>query len=271
MERVRDILLYFVAALAMFSLLCAVYQAMNNMLRSAGLLATIFLVATLIVFIPQLEVLKAWGVEAKLRHSLDRAEEIIGRLRDLSTISARATYLTIAWGNRIGSPSAKEKQRLLDGVNQQLVALNVDHAKMLEISRPLVRLIGVDLFQIYKGSIGRYIEYKSQKIIGSDPQARVKWTADVNDWRKTLPSLADDLNDYDLRDSLSRAIPAGAFTAEEKAQAEKFAMEILRVFEACKAKGGYTDEAAAYYDDYHDLSGMDKKAREFFGHSLGDL
>jgi hypothetical protein len=81
MDRVRDIFLYFVAALTMFSLLCAVYQAMNDRLGSAGTLAVIFLVGALIVFIPQLEVLKALGVEA-------RSE----RPREKSWPQARAAY-----------------------------------------------------------------------------------------------------------------------------------------------------------------------------------
>lgn len=37
MERVRDLFLYFVEALAMFALLCAVYQAMNDEFGSAAI------------------------------------------------------------------------------------------------------------------------------------------------------------------------------------------------------------------------------------------
>jgi hypothetical protein len=66
MDRIREIVLYFVAALAMFSLLCAVYQAMNKAAGSAIVLAGIFIASTFIVFLPKLEVLKAFGVEARL-------------------------------------------------------------------------------------------------------------------------------------------------------------------------------------------------------------
>ena len=86
MDRLREIFLYAVAALALFALLGAVYQAMNRQLGSAATLGAIFLVGALIVFIPQLEVLKAWGIEARLTKTLDRAEEIIGRLRRLKPI-----------------------------------------------------------------------------------------------------------------------------------------------------------------------------------------
>lgn len=96
MDRVREIFLYFVAALAMFSLLCAVYQGMNDKKGSAITLAAIFLVCALIVFLPKLDVLEAFGVKAQLSKTLDRAEEIIGKMRRLSEINARASYMTMA-------------------------------------------------------------------------------------------------------------------------------------------------------------------------------
>ncbi len=160
MDRVRDIFLYFVAALAMFALLCAVYQAMNGKNGSALTLGSIFLVCAFIVFIPQLEVLKAWGVEAKLRQSLDRAEEIIGRLRRLSEISAKAIYTTMAWENRMGSPSAKTKQQILDDVDKQLASLDVTAEERAEIVRPYIQFIELDYFNIFTRVIDRYTEWK---------------------------------------------------------------------------------------------------------------
>jgi hypothetical protein len=147
MDRVRDIFLFFVAAPSMFALLCAVYQAMNDKPLSAATLGTIFLVGALILFIPQLEVLKAWGVEAKLRQSLDRAEEIIDRLRRLSVISAKATYTATAWGGRIGGPSAREKQALLDQVDEQPATLKVNQQERAEIVSGYVKFIGLASFR----------------------------------------------------------------------------------------------------------------------------
>jgi hypothetical protein len=42
MDRLKEIVSYFLAAMAMLSLLCAVYESMNQRLGSAGVLATIF-------------------------------------------------------------------------------------------------------------------------------------------------------------------------------------------------------------------------------------
>jgi hypothetical protein len=39
---------------------------------------------------------------------------------------------------------------------------------------------------------------------------------------------------------------------------------MLRILKAVSEKGGFTAEAAAYYDTYHDLAGQDKKIQELF-------
>src|SRR5258705_426345 len=59
MDRVRDILLFFVAGMSVFALICAVYQAMNEKIESGVLLASIFLVGVFVVFLPKLEILEA--------------------------------------------------------------------------------------------------------------------------------------------------------------------------------------------------------------------
>ena len=96
MDKVRDIFSYFVAAMAMFAMLGSVYQAFNNQKSSALTLGTIFLVGALIVFLPQVEFIKTFGVEAKLRQTVTEALATLSSVRRLSQISARATYLTMA-------------------------------------------------------------------------------------------------------------------------------------------------------------------------------
>jgi hypothetical protein len=217
MDRVRDIFLYFVAAMAMFALLCAVYQAMNGKNGSAIALGAIFLVGALIVFIPQLEVLKAWGVEARLRQSLDRAEEIIGRLRRLSEISAKATYLTMAWDNRLGSPSAKDKQQILDEVDRQLASLNVTAEERAEIVRPYIQIIELDYFYIFTRVADRYIEWKRGELgrrlraenTGENHQALQKFSDAQSKWRSSTfqDNELERLHDHGLESELQRVIP----------------------------------------------------------------
>src|SRR5688572_7814327 len=124
MDRMREIYLYCAAGMSMLALACSIYQAMNNEKASAGVLATIFFATGLLVFLPHLESIKALWVAARLNRRLGRAEEILGKLQRLAIISGKATYMQMGLGNRFDMPSAKEKQALLDQVNQLLAEMN---------------------------------------------------------------------------------------------------------------------------------------------------
>jgi hypothetical protein len=54
-----------------------------------------------------------------------------------------------------------------------------------------------------------------------------------------------------------------------KVQAQQFADEIVRLYARCKAKGGYTNEAAQFVDTYGfvgaGVAGTDKKLKEVLG------
>src|ERR1700692_3930731 len=105
MDKVRDIFSFFAAAMGIFALLGAVYQAFQNEKGSASTLGFLFLCAFVVVFLPQIAYFKAVGVEAKLRQTVTEAVATLAGLKRLAAISARASYLTIAWGNRMGAPT----------------------------------------------------------------------------------------------------------------------------------------------------------------------
>ena len=46
---------------------------------------------------------------------------------------------------------------------------------------------------------------------------------------------------------------------------------MVRMFEDCERKGGFTDEAANFYDRYNDLGGYDEKKKELFGVSPSEV
>ena len=99
MDRLKEIFAYFLAAMAMFSLLCAVYQEMNDRLSSAGLLAGIFVATAILLYLPDVETFKGFAIEAKMQiqQKLDRAEEILGKMRQLSIANAKVAYFSLAW------------------------------------------------------------------------------------------------------------------------------------------------------------------------------
>lgn len=116
------------AALGTFTLILTVYQAAHGKLTSSAALGAAFVVCGLFVFIPQLKAFKVWGVEAELKETIDRAEEILGKLRRLSLISAKASYMSSAWSSRMSSPSAKDTQTILDETGDVPIAVELRRA-----------------------------------------------------------------------------------------------------------------------------------------------
>jgi hypothetical protein len=263
MDRVRDIFLYFVAALAMFALLCAVYQAMNDKKGSAATLAAIFFLCAMIVFIPKLDVLEAFGVKAQLNKTLDRAEEIIGKMKRLSEINARASYMTMAWSNRLGAPSAKEKQAILDEVDAQLTDLNVTAEERKAITRPYTQMIAWDFYILFTQIFDRYLNWKNDDLVRhlnanqteENRKAVEGFTTQWSAWRRAYAdSPFERLDTFKFADELKRVMPINLFDQREQRAAEAF-----------------TAQAVDFYDHYHDLKGYDEKIKELFGVNPSEL
>jgi hypothetical protein len=272
MEKIRDILLFFAAAMAVFALLCAVYQAMNDRVASASLLSAIFLVCVLVVFLPKLEVLEAWGIKAHLVRTLNEADEIVAKLRRLAITNAKGVYLNIGISNRMGVTAVKEKQTLLDEIDNQLRELSVSAEDRKALGSTYVRLIGYDMYMVYVRTLERYFAFKQQYLtneVNKNNESPLR--AELEQWRAARPtwkpnnSLFESLHTYSFEDEIQRVTPTGWLSDTDQKSVESFKNEMLSLFRGVAAKGGWTPEAADYYDKYRDLGGQDKKIVELFG------
>lgn len=86
-------------------------------------------------------------------------------MRRLSEINARASYMTMAWGNRMGAPSAKEKQAILDEVDAQLTDLNVTPEERKAITRPYTQMIAWDFYLLFTQIFNRYLNWKNADLV----------------------------------------------------------------------------------------------------------
>lgn len=280
MDRIKEIVALFMAAMAVFTLLAAAYQAFNNSTKSAAVLGGLCALAVAALYFPQLELFKAFGVEARLRSTLDRAEEIIARLKELAMINAKVTYLTMAWENRLGSPTAKDKQALLDEVDQQLVAFNVTEEERREIKKPLVQMIGLDLNNIYSQVMEQFVNWKRNDLTrraNSEQseearEALQKFTTEEAKWRTSTQGQTPfkELANYDLEKYLIINTPAAMMDEQQNAIAERFRAEVLQLYNACREKGGFVPAAAEFYDSYLRRTDADRKMQELFGVSSNE-
>ncbi|HVR58151.1 MAG TPA: hypothetical protein VMT72_15150 [Pseudolabrys sp.] len=279
MDKIRDIFSYFVAAMAMFALLGAVYQAFNNQKGSALTLGTLFLVGALIVFLPQVEIIKTLGVEARLRQTVTEAVATLANLKRLAQISARSSYLTIAWGNRLGTPSAKEKQAVLDGIDGQLEDLKITPAERAVIVGPWVRLIKADFFYIFTQTTRKFATIKAgdlrDKIHATQSQeahdASHKHSDLITPWSKRTDEIRffERLDGETLGALIDDYLPKSGewLTDKELAAFQRLKAEIVRLNADCEKKGGFTAEAAEFYDKY--AEDQKDKAQEVWDRSRG--
>jgi hypothetical protein len=263
MEKLREIYVFVCFALGVAALILCVFQAWNDKTKSATALGVVFIACGVFLFLSQINTFKVWEVQVELRETLDRAGEIIGRLRKLASISARASYLTIAWGNRLGTPPAREKQAILDEIDCQLAELKVSPEELTDIQRPFVKMVRLDFFFLFQGVLSQYATILNTELVADvhaakDPSAAsavvMRHSELITAWTKRTkkedPSA--DLEKESLEDSLNEYMPKGGewLNVKELAVMQKFKAEILRLNADCEKKGGYTPEAVTYYDRY---------------------
>jgi hypothetical protein len=184
--------------------------------------------------------------------------------------------LTIAWGNRLGTPPAREKQAVLDEIDNQLAELKVSHEELAVIQRPFVKMVRLDFFFLFQGVLSKYAAILNTKLVDDihaakdDPSAanaaEMRHSELITAWTKrtrrddpnTDPSA--DLEKESLEDLLNEYMPRRGewLSDKELVVMQKFKAEIVRLNADCEKKGGYTPEAVTYYDRYSGDHNVDK-------------
>jgi hypothetical protein len=213
MEKLRAIFVFVCFALGVAGLILCVFQAWSEKTGSAFALGFAFVICGIFLFFSQIKAFKVGEIQVELRETLDQAKEIIERLRKLSAISARASYLTIAWGNRLGTPPANEKQAALDEIDNQLAELKVSPEELAEIHRPFVKMVRLDFFFLFQNALSEYARIINERMVADvraakdDPSTAnaeliTAWTKRT---RKDDPSA--DLEKESLEEALNEYMP----------------------------------------------------------------
>jgi len=271
LDKLREIVLFVSGLLALGTLIMAAFEGFNQRVSSAVFLGTFGVVCTFLLFMPKLEVFKVWGVEAKLQQTVTEAVATLENLKRLSEISARASYLTIAWGNRMGTPPAREKQAVLDDIDRQLAELKVSPDELATIQRPFVKMVRLDFFFLFQGVLMQYATIKNTKLVDDAHAAAgqpgsldltMRHSDLIGAWNKRITNVdpGATLEKEQLEDVLNDFIPKPGEWLNDKELVvfKKFKAEVVRLNADCEKKGGYTSEAATYYDRYSGDNNVEK-------------
>ena len=227
----------------------------------------------MLAYLPQTESIQAFSVDVKLRKSLDRADEILAHIKELSKANAKMSYMTLAWGNRWDGPKAVEKRAIVADIDKQLVDSKISQDERRELSSAFVRLIGLDLYYVYKQVIDRLIEAKSHRLQPKpvnptgDNREWITYQANVSEWNSEV-NKPFTLESFDLRERLKITTPKAALSNQELTQAKAFSDQIVTMYADCQSEGNYTKETAEFIDRSRELKGINDKTREVFGYTF---
>lgn len=219
-------------------------MAWSNRVAAATLLSSLFLLSVGLAYFPQLDSIKAFSIDLRLRKSLDRADEILGKIKDISEINAKATYINIAWSNRFGGMSNQEKQDLIDALNEQLNAIGLTEVERRVLSKPCVDLIGYDLYIVYVRVVRAMILHHND-----DAQRALltKWDSQtsslgVEGLRPALGSSGE------FKKWMGNNIPKDIDDADELLKLHNMIDQLANLFEQCIQYQGYTKAMIEFFD-----------------------
>jgi hypothetical protein len=255
------------------SLGLAIYYFIRNRLRQGYAFCLLMFLCVVLAYVPQLDSIKGGFLDAKFNRTLNQANDIIARLSKLAVTNARVSYSSLAWGNRWTTPYARDKQAILDEVDQQLVDLNVSASERRTLSRTFVNLVGVDLSVVYAETMQQVVQEKireagertTKQPVPEGAQAEYqKVIAASAAWNKELGKNYL-VENFDMSDHL--LIPAELLDEREQTITKKFAEEIMAAFVESDRKGGYSANAAALVDEYNANPQIvaAQRARQIFG------
>jgi len=265
---------YVLSIVAAFCIYFAIQLARKERIKGASLLGAFAFLSVVLAYFPQLDSVQALSIQVRLRKNIDRAEEILADLKQLSILSAKSSYMSMAWNSR-GMPAIRDRQAVLDEVQKQLTALQVSEAQKREASHPYVQMIGVDLYVVFLGIMESYATWKEAQLNQvPDPQRQDevhKLGAILEAWRKEMyPGPVSELDNYDLQAYLKKATPGKIIDAKDIPNVEKLRQEILSLYRESKDQQRYSDATISFIEKYsmNDRSmygGPDQKMFEVFG------
>ena len=203
----------------------AIYLAIIDRTASATLIAGLFVVSVVLHYFPELEVLKAFSIEAHLKKRINEAEQLLEQIQNSALVSAQNTYLYLSWGQRLGSPSFKMKGDLIAETSKLLRSLHIPEEQVTSLERPFFQFMAFDLASRFQMLLlDRVVVYEMKALAEATKQyplhleesdrKQAELKAVFNDAREKLKggrSKPDDKELLQLEFHLKRLIPTDLF------------------------------------------------------------
>lgn len=248
--RLKDSPPYFFALGAVVSFGLVILFVVQS--RGAGAttaMLVLFILCVVFAYFPQLDSISAGLLNVKLGRNLDRAEEILGRLKNLASIDAKVTYTIMGWSNRWNGMPLKEKQSISDQIDTQLKSYGISDVEISSIKGQYVGLIRYDLGAIFEMALNGHV-------VNNLGSGNLKtWIAEWNaNGRLSLEKVLG-ASQSEFARSLKGEIPREDLKPDDVIKFEKFADHIGTIYAGCMERHGYTTEAINFFNEVSLLAG----------------
>jgi len=227
------------------TLVCVIILTFKRNNVGAGILAAVFVACVFLSYIPKLASFKAFSVEVRLKDTLDRADEIVARLKSLTIVSAKASYRAIGFSLFLGTTHWEDVQNLLIQIDNEVEPLQLSEHDRKELIRPYTDILAYRLYTVTIGTMqsvadqaaSRYDADLSAEEKNAIVSARARNSQDFN--THLMNFRADDWDRliFDLVPSFLRE--------KEKAKAIAYLRHIDELYKSCVKTRGLTDETAS--------------------------
>jgi hypothetical protein len=166
---------------------------------------------------------------------------------------------------------------VLDDIDAQLSDLKITPEERAVIVEPWVRMIRADFFFLFSRVVREYASIKASNLTAKtrgaeDDQgafdAAIAHSALITPWSQQTSNFGamERLESKSLSTVIDEYMPVkgGWLSEKELAAFETFKQELVRLNDDCAKKGGYTAEAADYYDRYKGEQAYKEKAKQLW-------
>ncbi len=252
---------YLFTGAAITCFILTAYFALHESVPTATLYSGLFVVCVIFGYFPQLDSIKAFSVDVKLKKNISRAEEIIANIRSLSIANARFAYTIAAYSGRGPSITIIEKQALIKIINKHLNNMNITDSERREVSSQYVKMIGYELYSIFAKATRIAVEAYSQN--GDDKRYDHcrQWTARWHSlsyidhsgrirYEVIAPNLDNDKGLYKYMVGCIDELMRNCVEDQNIAAIDELAKYICDTYRECIEECGYTEKATKFITKY---------------------
>lgn len=124
------------------------WLALNDKSSSATITGLMTLGFVALLYLPLIDSFEAFGLKAKLRQSVNEADELVNALRAATATAAGVSYFQLAYIGRMASPTWFQKRIMLMGMDDSLRKVGISDADVAALREPMVRFLLADLYYL---------------------------------------------------------------------------------------------------------------------------